>query len=104
MALIGLPPGESSMLVRRSAETRGLNQCAACAASRMRSVTALGWEIMATCDDAISTVVAPARLAMKRSVAGGMASSLLATTYHDGIVFQAGTPDGSLSAAASIGR
>src|SRR6476659_6006733 len=69
--------GERWMRVRRSAEARA-GQSTGRAASTMRSVTAVGWEIMATCDDAISTVVAPARLAMNRSVAGGMASSLLA--------------------------
>src|SRR4051812_46287675 len=66
------------------------------AASRMRSVTASGCEIMATCDDLTSTVVAWARWAMKRSVAGGMVLSRLATMYQDGIVFQAGGPDSSL--------
>ena len=40
-------------------------------------------------------MVAPARSAMNRWVAGGMARSSVAMRYHDGIVFQAGGPESS---------
>jgi hypothetical protein len=59
---------------------------------------------MATCDESISIVLAPIRLAMKRSAAAGMALSCFATKYHEGIVFQAGTPDGSPSVITEPGR
>jgi len=45
---------------------------------------------MATCPEAISTVVAPMRLANWRSASGGIASSFWATRYQDGRDFQAG--------------
>ena len=47
---------------------------------------------------------ARARLAMKRSAAGGIAWSSLATMYHDGIVRQAGGPDASDAATLASGR
>src|SRR5216683_6279905 len=74
------------------------------AAARMSRVVASGCEIIATCDESTSTVVACARCAMNRSVAGGMAWSCVATMYHDGIVFHAGSPDGATNASLENGR
>ena len=45
-----------------------------------------------------------ARCAMNRSVAGGMAWSCVATMYHDGIVFHAGSPDRDANASVENGR
>ena len=58
-------------------------QSLARAASRMRSVTADGRETIGTCEDRTSAIVAPARLAMNRWVAGGMARSSVAMRYHE---------------------
>src|SRR5258705_13915093 len=41
---------------------------------------------------------------MKRSAAGGIAWSWLATRYQDGMVLQAGTPEGWLRVASAAGR
>src|SRR5258708_38792828 len=70
----------------------------------MSRVVASGCEIIASCDESTSTVEACARCAMNRSVAGGMAWSCVATMYHDGIVFHAGSPDGATDAALANGR
>src|SRR5712691_10022079 len=74
------------------------------AALRIRSVTAPGWETMAAWDELIWTVRACIRAAMKRSAAGGIAWSWLATRYQEGMVLQAGTPEGSLRVASAAGR
>ena len=58
---------------------------------------------MATWLDATSTVVAPMRLANRRSASGGIASSLAATRYQDGCDFQTGTPITSWRADAARG-
>src|SRR5438105_7822618 len=73
-------------------------------ASRITSVTACGCETMTTCEPLISTVLAPALLAMERMTSAPAALSPTATTVHDGIVFQAGGPEASLKAAAAAGR
>src|SRR5260370_6940187 len=59
---------------------------------------------MAAWEELIWTVWACIRAAMKRSAAGGIAWSWLATRYHDGMLFQAGTPEGSLRVATAPGR
>src|SRR5581483_12463088 len=88
-------------------ENDGFRHCchlAFSAALTTRSLTSSGCDIIATCDEVISTVVAPIRWAMNRSVAGGMVLSLLATMYQDGIVRHAGTPDGCTRMVSSAGR
>src|SRR5258708_39550739 len=80
------------------------SQRAAWAALRIRSVTAPGWETIAAWDESIWTVWACIRAAMKRSAAGGIAWSWLATRYQDGMVLQAGTPEGWLRVASAAGR
>jgi hypothetical protein len=50
-----------------------------------------------------SVMWALARLAMNVSPAGGMTRSAVPITAHDGMVFQAGAPDGSLSVLAASG-
>src|SRR3984885_2265782 len=69
----------------------------------MSCVTSPGWETIATWLEGISTVVAPMRLANKRSASGGSASSSVATRYQDGSVFQAGTPIASPKADMARG-
>jgi hypothetical protein len=46
----------------------------------------------------------PALSAMARSALGGMMASLRPMRYQDGIVRQAGTPDGSFSAPTVAGQ
>ena len=70
----------------------------------MSFVTASGRLSIGTCEVVSSTVVAPARAAIARSASGGIAWSFVATTYQDGMLRQAGTPDGVPSAEASSGR
>lgn len=50
---------------------------------------------MTACEESTTRVRAPIRCAITRSACGGMARSSLATTYQDGIVFQAGEPTSS---------
>src|SRR5207237_6144794 len=71
---------------------------------RIRRGVGFGWEIIATCEESTSAVDACARCAMNRSVAGGMAWSCVATMYHDGIVFHAGSPDRAVNASLENGR
>ena len=61
------------------------------------SVTCAAWGVSA------STVWAWARAAMKRSAAGGIRWSSLETRYQEGMVFQAGVPDGSPRACRAMG-
>jgi hypothetical protein len=70
----------------------------------MTWATVSGSAIMDRCPAFTSVMWAPARLAMKVSSAGGMTRSAVPITAHDGMVFQAGTPDGSLNALAVSGR
>src|SRR4051794_40442230 len=64
-----------------------------------------GRDIITTCDAPLTSVVrALMRLAMIRSTLVPMALSLPATMYQDGIVFQAGGPEGSPSVASAAGR
>ena len=54
--------------------------------------TSAGCETIATWLEGTSTTVALIRLANIRSASGGSASSSVATRYHDGSDFHAGTP------------
>src|SRR4029077_1182511 len=53
------------------------------AASRITSVTAFGWETMIRWEPSTSTMFAPARCAMDRTMSVPAALSLVATTAHD---------------------
>ena len=70
----------------------------------MTSSTVLGWEIMDKCPAFTSVMRALARLAMNISSAGGMTWSAVPTTAHDGMVSQAGVPEGSVRVLAASGR
>ena len=48
--------------------------------------------------------VGTGRMAMKVSSAGGITRSAVPITAHDGMVFQAGGPDGSLKTLVGRGR
>jgi len=74
------------------------------AARSMRAAVAVGCEIITTWEASISQVCAPARRAMNRWAAGGSTWSSRPTRYQDGMVFQAGGPDGSPRARVSAGR
>src|SRR5579863_4863313 len=63
--------------------------CTAAAALRITSSTRPGLESMGTWLLAASTVVAPMRLATKRSSSGWTVRSFLATMYQLGLVFHA---------------
>src|SRR5438445_2375801 len=62
------------------------------AAASINRTTSAGWDTIARWLEGSSIIVAPMRLANMRSASGGIASSLVATRYHDGCDFQAGTP------------
>lgn len=64
------------------------------AAARTSLVTVSGWLIIATWELRISIVWEWARAAIARSASGGMTRSFFATRNQDGIVRQAGTPEG----------
>jgi hypothetical protein len=70
----------------------------------MTLLTWRGRDIIATCDERSSIVVAWARSAMNRWVAGGIVRSCAATTYHVGMSSQAGVPEGWLRVATPAGR
>jgi hypothetical protein len=71
---------------------------------RISAATAAGSESATACEARTSTVCAPARCAMKRWTSGWIASSPVATRYHEGLVCQPADPACSSSAAAAIGR
>src|SRR4029077_19455749 len=73
-------------------------------ASRMTRVTTDGLEMRDRGPALTSVMRAPARLAMNVSSAGGMTWSAVPITAQDGVVFQAGGPDGSVNALAVSGR
>src|SRR5438445_1542868 len=118
-ASIDLLKGTECAIPRRSSRRAGLRDGAhglfripapatgfatAWSASRITSVTACGCETMITCEPLISTVLAPALLAIERITSAPAALSPAATTAHDGKVFQAGGPEASLNAPAATGR
>src|SRR5512146_2752112 len=70
----------------------------------MTRVTTFAREMRDRCPAWTSVMRAPARLAMNVSSAGGMTRSPVPITAQDGMVFQAGGPDGSLNALAVSGR
>ena len=67
-------------------------------------MVASGWDIIDTCEALTEAVVEPARAAMNCWVFGGMAWSSVATSYHEGTCFQAGSPEASVNAATEKGR
>src|SRR5258707_15598070 len=79
-------------------------QLVAMAARRMTLVTVSAREIRDRWPALTSVMRAPARWAMDCSKAGGMTLSAVPMTAHDGMVFQAGVPDGSPSVLAASGR
>src|SRR4029077_3557555 len=62
------------------------------AAASITRTTSAGCDTIARWLEGTSIVFAPTRLANMRSTSGGIASSLVATRYHEGCDFQAGTP------------
>ncbi len=65
----------------------------------------LGCDTSTACEASISTVCGgAARCAMKRVFAVPMVLSWVATSAHDGIVFQAGGPEASVNVATASGR
>src|SRR5580700_11602976 len=69
----------------------------------MSWATSWGWETIATWLAGISVVVAPMRVANRRSASGGSAWSSAATRYQVGRVFQAGTSITSVNAEVARG-
>ena len=68
----------------------------------MTRVTTGALEMRDRCPALTSVMWAPARLAM--NVSSGMTWSAVPITAQDGMVFQAGGPDGSVNALAASGR
>src|SRR3954452_15157883 len=79
-------------------------EAVASTACRISLVAASGWDRNETCEAGTSTIVALARSAMNRCVAGGIALSSVPSRYQHGSVFQAGGPDDAPSAAPFHGR
>src|SRR5260370_3421126 len=79
------------------------DQLVARAAARMTRVTVPGWEISDRCEAFTSVMWAPARWAINRCSAGGMTWSAVPITSQDGIVCQAGAPEGSDPALNAMG-
>jgi len=67
-------------------------------------MAAFGWDTIDTCDPAVSVMVAPARSAMLRWVAGGMTRSSVPITTQLGMVFQAVVSVGAVFAPRVMGR
>src|SRR5262249_10889895 len=76
----------------------------AATAERITSATASGCEIITTCDESTSVIVAPARSAIDRVTSVPAALSAVPTTAHDGSFFQAAGPFGSENASSAMGR
>jgi hypothetical protein len=70
----------------------------------MSSVTALGREIIETCEAFTSSTTEPARSAMKRCESGVIVLSSVPISAHERIVLQAAAWVGSAPAAAARGR
>src|SRR4051794_18173724 len=87
-------------LAQLTAEDAAQAITVACAAVLMSCTTSCGWETIATWLAGTSTVMAPMRLANRRSASGGSAWSSAATIYQVGSAFQAGTPITSWKADA----
>jgi hypothetical protein len=73
-------------------------------AARIASIVACGWDTIDTCEPATSVIVAPARSAIRRCVAGGMTRSSVPRTAQLGSDFHPGAPDGVVFALRVIGR
>src|SRR6202050_1632816 len=80
-----------------------VRQVAARTACRVTLVTTPGSEIIDRCGAFTSVMWACAFSAMASCNAGGMAWSAVPTTAQDGMVFQAGTPEGWVRALVAIG-
>ena len=89
---------------RSAGAERNLGQLTAAAAARIASMVTCGCDTIETCEPATSVIVAPARSAMLRCVAGGMTRSSVPTTAQLGSVFQAAAPEGVVLALSVIGR
>jgi hypothetical protein len=66
-------------------------------------VATSGCETIEAWEAGTSSIVAVARSALKRCVAGGIALSSVPSRYHEGIDFHAGGPDGALNPQRSPG-
>src|SRR5260370_36210271 len=80
------------------------DQPAALAAAMMTRVTAPGWEIRDRCPASISVMWAWARLDINSSSAGGITWSAVPNSDQDGIVCQAGIPEGADPELNAAGR
>src|SRR6266446_4899199 len=80
------------------------DQPVAWAAATMTRVTASGWEIRDRCPALISVMRAWARLAMNSCSAGGITWSAVPISDQDGIVCQAGIPEGADPELNAAGR
>ena len=70
----------------------------------MTRATAPGWEIRERCPELISVMWALARLDINSCSAGGITWSAVPISDQDGIVCQAGIPEGADPALNAMGR
>src|SRR5215471_2042371 len=97
------PPGSAGVRRTRRAGFAGTpgrlaGHPVAWTAWRMTRVTTGALVMRDRCPALTSVMWAPARWAMNVSSAGGMTWSAVPITAQDGMVFQAGGPDGSVAA------
>jgi hypothetical protein len=85
-------------------ETQAIAGAVASSASRMSCVAASGWDTVEAWESGTSWILAFARSAMNRWVAGGIALSSVHSRYQHGNVFQVGRPYGSPYAAPVHGH
>ena len=69
------------------------------AAARIAAIVTCGRDTMETCELAASVIVAPAVVAIRRCVSGGITRSSVPTTAQLGSAFHAGVADGAVFAS-----
>src|SRR5580658_877882 len=91
------------LLITSAGLAGAAGQVVAWTACRMTLVTTPGSEIIDRCGAFTSVMWACAFSSMASCNASGMAWSTVPTTAQDGMVFQAGTPEGWVRALVAIG-
>src|SRR5258707_10567464 len=105
MAFLVLSGVGSAQVLALQGEAQLLrDQPVAWAAAMMTRVTAPGWEIRDRCPESTSVMWALARLDMNSCSAGGITWSAVPISDQDGIVCQAGIPDGADPELNAAGR
>src|SRR5262249_61078620 len=102
-----LPPPNQPVVVGtapRAEEAAGHEVDVASTAARITFVTSPGFVISDRWPALTLVMCAPARLDISSCSASGITRSCVPMSDHEGIVFHAGGPDGSVNCAADAGR